>query len=48
LAITLVAYPLTLIFGAYILLPFIFAFHQYQMAKELNETLEASANRSQA
>ena len=37
--ITIIAYPLT--FGiAYVLFPFIFAFHQYQMAKELNELYE--------
>lgn len=47
LAITLVAYPLTLFFGAYVLLPFIFAFHQHQMAKELNEALEMSRSRGQ-
>jgi len=39
LAITVVAYPLT-VGIAYLLFPFIFAFHQYQMAKELNEALE--------
>ncbi|NIM19218.1 MAG: zinc-ribbon domain-containing protein [Candidatus Latescibacteria bacterium] len=39
LAIEIVAYPLT--FGlVYLLFPFIFAFHQYQMAKELNDKLE--------
>ena len=37
--ISLLAYPLT--FGlAYILFPFVFAFHQHQMAKELNQTLQ--------
>ena len=41
LVITIIAYPLT--FGlALILFPFIFGFHQYQMAKELNETLDAA------
>jgi len=36
--VTLIAYPLT--FGvAYALFPFVFAFHQYQMARELNEHL---------
>lgn len=36
--VTLIAYPLT--FGiAYALFPFVFAFHQYQMARELNESL---------
>lgn len=35
--ISLVAYPLTLLIGAWVVLPFIFAFHQYQMAKELND-----------
>ena len=39
LVITIVAYPLT--FGlAYGLFPFIFAFHQYQMARELNIAFE--------
>ena len=38
LVITVIAYPLT--FGlALVLFPFIFGFHQFQMAKELNETL---------
>ncbi len=41
LVITIIAYPLT--FGlALILFPFIFGFHQYQMAKELNESLDAA------
>jgi len=36
--VTLIAYPLT--FGvAYALFPFVFAFHQYKMARELNEAL---------
>jgi len=36
LVISIVAYPFTA--GvAYVLFPFIFAFHQYQMARELNE-----------
>lgn len=39
IVISIAAYPLT--FGsAYVLFPFIFAFHQYQMAKELNEIME--------
>jgi TM2 domain-containing membrane protein YozV len=39
LLISFIAYPLT--FGlAYVLFPFIFAFHQYQMAKELNDALK--------
>lgn len=37
--ISIVAYPITAMF-AYPLFPFIFAFHQYQMAKELNDMLE--------
>jgi hypothetical protein len=46
LVISVVAYPLT--FGiVYVLFPFIFAFHQHQMAKELNETLEMSRSRGQ-
>jgi hypothetical protein len=36
--ISIIAYPITALF-AYPLFPFIFAFHQYQMAKELNEML---------
>jgi hypothetical protein len=41
LVITIIAYPLT--FGlALVLFPFIFGFHQYQMAKDLNESLNAA------
>jgi len=41
LVITIIAYPLT--FGlALVLFPFIFGFHQYQMAKDLNESLSAA------
>lgn len=41
LVITVITYPLT--FGlALVLFPFIFGFHQYQMAKELNEMLKNS------
>lgn len=41
LLISVIAYPLT--FGlVYVLFPFVFAFHQYQMAKELNETLKGA------
>lgn len=41
LVITVIAYPLT--FGlALVLFPFIFGFHQYQMAKELNEALAST------
>ena len=46
LAITLIAYPLT-IGMAYIVFPFIFAFHQYQMAKELNDALEVTKSREE-
>ena len=39
IVITIIAYPLT--FGiAYVVFPFIFACHQYQMAKELNDLYE--------
>lgn len=38
LVITVVAYPLT-VGIAYVLFPFIFAFHQYQMARELNSMI---------
>ena len=39
LVVTLIAYPLT--FGlALVVFPFIFGFHQYQMAKELNEAIK--------
>jgi hypothetical protein len=41
LVITVIAYPLT--FGlALVLFPFIFGFHQYQMAKEINESLNTA------
>ena len=43
LAITVVAYPLTGIVFGYVLFPFIFAFHQYQMAKDLNDRIEPPA-----
>ncbi len=39
LVITIVAYPLTVAL-AYPVFPFIFAFHQYQMARELNEMIK--------
>ena len=39
LIISLIAYPLSLMM-AYVLFPFVFAFHQYQMAKELNDGLK--------
>ena len=42
LIISVVVYPLT-IGLAYILFPFVFAFHQYQMAKELNETRKSGS-----
>jgi hypothetical protein len=41
IVITIIAYPVTVGF-AWVLFPFIFAFHQYQMAKELNSMLEQS------
>jgi TM2 domain-containing membrane protein YozV len=37
------AYPLTAFFGAYMLLPFVYAFHQYEMAKEVNKLVEFAA-----
>ena len=37
--VEIVAYILTFFFGAYIILPIVFAIHQYQMAKDLNEML---------
>ncbi len=41
LVISVIAYPLT--FGlALVLFPFIFGFHQYQMAKELNEAQKST------
>lgn len=43
LAITVVAYPLTGIVFGYVLFPFIFAFHQYQMAKDLNDRIAPPA-----
>ena len=44
LLITVFAYPLTGFVFAYALFPIIFAFHQYQMAKELNEVLETKSS----
>jgi len=41
LVIEIIAYPLTFLL-AYPLFPFIFAFHQYQMARELNDSLPHS------
>ncbi len=35
--IQILAYTLTFFIGAYIILPIIFALHQYQMAKDINE-----------
>jgi len=45
LIIEIIAYPLTFLL-AYPLFPFIFAFHQYQMARELNEALAAHGPQS--
>jgi hypothetical protein len=43
LLITVIAYPLT--FGlALVLFPFIFGFHQYQMAKDLNASLKSTGD----
>jgi hypothetical protein len=42
LVITIIAYPLTAGL-AYVLFPFILGFHQYQMAKELNENRKTTA-----
>jgi len=36
IVIQIFAYPLTGFIGAYMLLPFVYAFHQYEMAKEVN------------
>jgi hypothetical protein len=41
IVITIIAYPVT-VGVAWVLFPFIFAFHQYQMARELNDMLERS------
>jgi hypothetical protein len=47
LVITIVAYPLT--FGlAYVLFPFIFAFHQYQMAREINDAMAVAGSEPRA
>jgi len=47
LVITIVAYPLT--FGlAYVLFPFIFAFHQYQMAREINDAMAVGGSEPRA
>ncbi|MGD8413810.1 MAG: zinc ribbon domain-containing protein [Candidatus Latescibacterota bacterium] len=40
IVISILAYPLTGFVGAYVVFPFIFAFHQHQMAKDLNQELE--------
>ncbi|UCF04345.1 MAG: zinc ribbon domain-containing protein [bacterium] len=45
--VEIVAYALTLFFGAYIILPIIFAIHQYQMAKDLNEMLAQERKKAQ-
>ena len=37
--VEIIAYVLTFFFGGYIILPIVFAIHQYQMAKDLNEML---------
>ena len=44
----MIVYGVTLLISigtAYVVFPFLFAFHQYQMAQDLNETLAASASR---
>jgi len=46
IVIEIIAYPLTGIIGAYVVLPFIFAFHQYQMAKDLNELYEEALGKN--
>ncbi len=43
LVVSVIAYPLTAGL-AYVLFPFIFAFHQFEMARELNRMIEPSAN----
>lgn len=40
IVIQVFAYPLTGFIGAYMLLPFVYAFHQYEMAKEINMLVE--------
>ncbi|MCK4236389.1 MAG: hypothetical protein KAX38_04670, partial [Candidatus Krumholzibacteria bacterium] len=37
--VQIVAYPITFVLPAYILLPVVYGIHQYQMAGELNELL---------
>jgi hypothetical protein len=46
IVISILAYPLTGFVGAYVVFPFIFAFHQYQMAKDLNSLLERDRARN--
>ncbi len=48
IVISILAYPLTGIIGAYVVFPFIFAFHQYQMAKDLNALLEKDRSQGSA
>lgn len=43
LIISVVAYPLTGVVGAYIIFPFVFAFHQYQMAQDINDSLPTAS-----
>jgi hypothetical protein len=45
--VQIIAYPITGIVPAYILLPIVYGIHQYQMAKELNELLAAQREAQQ-
>ncbi len=40
--IQIFAYPLTAFFGAWMILPFVYAFHQHEMTKEVNRLFEAA------
>jgi TM2 domain-containing membrane protein YozV len=44
IVIQVFAYPLTGFIGAYMLLPFVYAFHQYEMAKEVNMLVEKAGS----
>ena len=48
IVISILAYPLTGFIGAYVVFPFIFAFHQHQMAKDLNALLERDRSQGSA
>ena len=48
IVIQIFAYPLTGFIGAYMLLPFVYAFHQYEMAREVNSMVEKADMEAEA